>query len=168
MALLGYSQNNFNFISISSIQLNIAIQGLPSSFCFFVCFIRFFLMWAIFKVFIKFVTIFILFYVLVFWGYKACGILTPQPGIKPTPPALEGKVLTTGLPGKSVPGSFWPGHCGHQDSTAWYVFPPSKTNFKFHLHETPLPLLQATLSCPFPEILISPLIVPCYLWLMLE
>ena len=63
-------------------------------------------MWAIFKVFIKFITIFILFYVLVFWGYKACGILTPQPGIKPTPPALEGKVLTTGLPGKSVPGSF--------------------------------------------------------------
>ena len=28
-----------------------------------------------------------------FWifGHKACGILTPQPGIEPTPPALEGK-----------------------------------------------------------------------------
>ena len=26
----------------------------------------------------------------------------PQPGFKPAPPALEGKVLTTGLPGKSL------------------------------------------------------------------
>ena len=35
-----------------------------------------------------------------FWlfGCKACGILSPQPGIKPSPPALEGGVLTTGLP----------------------------------------------------------------------
>ena len=32
----------------------------------------------------------------------ACGILAPQPEIKPTPPALEGKVLTTGPPGKSL------------------------------------------------------------------
>ena len=29
------------------------------------------------------------------------GILAPRPGIELTPPALEGKVLTTGLPGKS-------------------------------------------------------------------
>ena len=36
-----------------------------------------------------------------FFGHKACGILAPQPGIKPTPPALEGEVLTTGLSGKS-------------------------------------------------------------------
>ena len=34
-----------------------------------------------------------------FFGYKACGILTPWPGIEPAPPALEGKVLTTGPPG---------------------------------------------------------------------
>ena len=31
-----------------------------------------------------------------FFGHEACGILTSQPGIEPTPPALEGKVLTTG------------------------------------------------------------------------
>ena len=39
-----------------------------------------------------------------FWifGREACGILTPQPGIKPAPPALEGRVLTTGPPGKSL------------------------------------------------------------------
>ena len=38
-----------------------------------------------------------------FWllGHKACGILAPQPGIKPTPRALEGKVATTGSPEKS-------------------------------------------------------------------
>ena len=34
------------------------------------------------------------------FGHEACEILAPQPGIKPTPPALEGEVLTTGLPGK--------------------------------------------------------------------
>ena len=39
-----------------------------------------------------------------FWlsGHEACGILAPQPGIEPSPPALEGKVLTTGPPGKSL------------------------------------------------------------------
>ena len=36
-----------------------------------------------------------------FFGPKACGILAPRPGIGPAPPALEGEVLTTGLPGKS-------------------------------------------------------------------
>ena len=34
-------------------------------------------------------------------GHKACGILTPQQGIEPAPPAVEGEVLTTTLPGKS-------------------------------------------------------------------
>ena len=32
-------------------------------------------------------------------------ILAPQPGIEPTLPALEGEVLTTGPPGKSLPFS---------------------------------------------------------------
>ena len=31
-----------------------------------------------------------------------CGILVPQPGIKPTSPALEGWFYTTGPPGKSL------------------------------------------------------------------
>ena len=34
-----------------------------------------------------------------FFSNEACGILDPHPGIKPTPPALEGAVLTTGPPG---------------------------------------------------------------------
>ena len=58
-------------------------------------------MWTIFKVFIEFVTILLLFYALVFW-LKARGILAPQPGNQPAPPALEGKALTTGPPGKPL------------------------------------------------------------------
>ena len=54
-------------------------------------------MWTIFKVFIEFVTILLLSYVLLF-AQEACGILVPQPGIEPTPPALEGEVISTGPP----------------------------------------------------------------------
>ena len=56
---------------------------------------------ALFNVCVKFVAILLLFYVLGCFGQEACGFLAPQPGIKPAPPALEGGVLTTGLPGKS-------------------------------------------------------------------
>ena len=38
-----------------------------------------------------------------FFGPEACGTLVPSPGIKPTPPVLEGEVLTTGLAGKTPP-----------------------------------------------------------------
>ena len=37
-----------------------------------------------------------------FFGYKVCRILAPGPGIEPLSSALEGKVLTTGPPGKSL------------------------------------------------------------------
>ena len=57
-------------------------------------------MWTIFQVFIEFVTI-LLRFMFWFFGHEACGILSPLPGIKPSPPALEGEVLTTGPPGKS-------------------------------------------------------------------
>ena len=33
---------------------------------------------------------------------SACGILVPQPGIKPVSPALQDRFLTTGPPGKSL------------------------------------------------------------------
>jgi len=36
-----------------------------------------------------------------FFGIEPCGILAPQQGIEPLSPALEGKVLTTGPPGKT-------------------------------------------------------------------
>ena len=37
-----------------------------------------------------------------FYGSEKCGVLTPQLRTEPTPPALEGKVLTTGPSGKSL------------------------------------------------------------------
>ena len=66
-------------------------------------FFKIFLMWTIFKVFLKFVTIWILLYVVLrfwFFSYKTCGTLAAWPGIKYTLPVLEVKVLT-GPPGKS-------------------------------------------------------------------
>ena len=45
-----------------------------------------------------------LFYVLIF-VCKAYGILVLQPGIEPAPLAIEGKVLTTGPPGRYSPSS---------------------------------------------------------------
>ena len=57
-----------------------------------------------FKFFIEFVTTLLLFYVLFFffwpWGMWD---LSPQPGIEPALPAVEGEVSTTGPPGKSQP-----------------------------------------------------------------
>ena len=41
-----------------------------------------------------------------FFGPGACEILAPWPGIEPAPPALEGELLTTGLPGKSLKDIF--------------------------------------------------------------
>ena len=40
-------------------------------------------------------------FILWFFGFQACGILASRPEIKPTPPMLEGGVLTTGPPGKA-------------------------------------------------------------------
>ena len=45
-----------------------------------------------------------IFYILLFW-LEVCGILAYQAGIKPTLPASEGKVLTTGPPEKSLGAS---------------------------------------------------------------
>ena len=42
------------------------------------------------------------FMVFYFLAIRHVGILAPQPGIKPSPSALESKVLTTGPPGKSL------------------------------------------------------------------
>ena len=53
-------------------------------------------MWAIFKTFIEFATILLLF---CFFVQEAYSFLAPQPGIRPTPSVLEGKVLTTGHQG---------------------------------------------------------------------
>ena len=38
---------------------------------------------------------------LLVFGYDTCGFLAPRPGTEPTPPTLQGKVLTSGPPGLS-------------------------------------------------------------------
>ena len=54
-------------------------------------------MWTVFKVFIEFVTILLLFYSFWFFDTKACGILVPRPGIEPRTLCIRRqKVLTTG------------------------------------------------------------------------
>ena len=116
--------------------------------CFF-----YFLILSIFifcKAFIEFATILLLFYVLVF-GRKACGILAPPPGIKPASPALEGEVLTTGLPGKSclcfeVPVS----NCGIEvmDPTGCFYI-------SFHWKENAVNFMSATpviICMPIPVV----------------
>ena len=65
---------------------------IPSFWLLLFFFLRFFLMWTIFKVFIEFVTILLLFYVLVFWPRGMWDLSSPT---------KEGGVLTTGTPGKS-------------------------------------------------------------------
>ena len=64
-------------------------------------FLRFFLMGTIFKVFTEFVTILLLFYILVFC-LVAWRILAPWPGIKPAASSLEGEGLTTEPPENSL------------------------------------------------------------------
>ena len=68
--------------------------------CFFLSFC--FLVWIIFKVFVE--LLHYCFFCLCSGFLNARhvgGILTPQPGIKPSSPALEVEVLTTVPPGKS-------------------------------------------------------------------
>ena len=45
---------------------------------------------------------FVLIFFFFFFDQEACRILASRPGIGPTSSVLEGKVLTTGLPGKSL------------------------------------------------------------------
>ena len=56
-------------------------------------------MWVIFKVSTEFVNSIVSVVDFLFFFFflvrEACGILALPPGIEPTPPALEGEVLTT-------------------------------------------------------------------------
>ena len=60
-----------------------------------------------------------------FFGFEACGILAPRPGIKLRHLALEGEVLTTGPPGKPQELPFLlKGSCFYQDAFfAFFDFP---------------------------------------------
>ena len=71
------------------------LDSLTNDFLSYFTFKDFLLCGLFFKLFLKFVTILLLFHVLEFWPG---GMWDPsyQPGIEHAAPALEGKVLTTG------------------------------------------------------------------------
>ena len=96
-----------------------------------------------------------------FFGHEACGIFAPQPGIEPTPPALEGEVLTARPPGKSLHRPSWTRptfsvsslHILFPQFSAW--LPPScHSGFSSNAtsSETPFPeqLVHPTLSHSLP------------------
>ena len=60
----------------------------------------FFFMWTIFLKSLLNLVQYCFCFLSWFFGCEARGVLVPWPGIKPTPPALEGEVLATGPPGK--------------------------------------------------------------------
>ena len=64
--------------------------------------VSFFLIWTILKKFLMNLLQHCFCFMFWFFGHEACGILAPWLEIQPTHPALVGKVLTTGLPGKSL------------------------------------------------------------------
>ena len=51
-----------------------------------------------FEVFTEFVTVLLLMFMFWCFGHEAVDFISPE--IEPTPPALEGEVLTAGPPGK--------------------------------------------------------------------
>ena len=63
-------------------------------------FFKIIFMWTIFKVFMNLLQ-YCFCFMFWFFGCKACGVLALQPGIKPTPSAFEGEVLTIIPPRKS-------------------------------------------------------------------
>ena len=66
-----------------------------------------------------------------FFGHEPCGILAPQPGMEPSPLALEGKVLTTELPEQFLDYSCHPLLC--KTSFSWALGLSSS----FQLHRDP-------------------------------
>ena len=74
---------------------NLAIFGL------FFCFLRFFLYGPFYESLLNLLQ-YCCCFMFSFSGHKAYEILFPRPGIEPMPLVLEGEVLTTGPPRKSL------------------------------------------------------------------
>ena len=102
-------QSHWDFCSSQEFSLYLLQAGFSnittnSSGLFFILFYLDFFFFGcgpFFQVFIELVTMRFCF-MFCFLGPKAWGILAPQPGIKLTPPVLEGQVLTAGPPCKSL------------------------------------------------------------------
>ena len=72
-----------------------------------------FLIWTTFKVVIEFVSILLLFCVLIFFflARRQVGSQLPAQGLNLLLPALAGPVLTAEPPGRSQENIFFPGYC---------------------------------------------------------
>ena len=81
-------------------------------------------MWTIFKVFIEFVTLLLLFYVWVLWPGDMWDLSYPTRNRSHTP-AMEGEVLTTESPGKSLRIFFF-------NYSSYHVFGLSFRSYPFH------------------------------------
>ena len=58
-----------------------------------------------------------------FFGPEVCRVLALQPGIEPAPSALEGELLTTGPPGKSLKVLMYWYNSNNSTCSAFQVFP---------------------------------------------
>ena len=66
----------------STYYISNLVTHMDSCFFLFICLLKIFLMWTIFKVFIEFVIIFLQFFFMFwFFGCKACEISAPWPEI---------------------------------------------------------------------------------------
>ena len=86
----------------------LASTHFPSFIFLFTYFLKFFFFFFWCRPFLKKRLYWILYstahsFMFCFFGHNSCGILTPWPGIEPTPSALEGEILATGPPKKSQP-----------------------------------------------------------------
>ena len=118
----GWSKGNFSLRS-NSVQLPSIKQNLNAFFSFFL--FTFFLnvnrIWKRLLNLLQYCFCFMF----LFSGHEACGILAPQSRIKPPPPALEGKVLTSRPPGKSLNHFLiW----GKKNISKFSIFPPILTS----------------------------------------
>ena len=96
------------------------------------------------KVFTEFVTILFLFHVLIFFSQEACGILASQPGMKLTPSASEGKVLTAGPPGKSLEEQSFKADIMFYESSP----PTHRDVLTLHLPQAPRDKAEAMTTAP--------------------
>ena len=89
-------QSNSSVQGSATMERRVEVKRFHVFFCFFEDVLV--LMWTIFKVFVEYVNMLPLLLTFLFFGREACGVLVPRLRVTPSP-HLEGKVLTTGLPG---------------------------------------------------------------------
>ena len=106
--------------------------------------------WTVFKSLLNLLLLsYILLLVLLsIFDHEVCGNLTPQTEIKPNPPALEGEVLITGLPKKSL--FFF--KCILLVDVSCYMTPPTQEKGKHDISHMVWPLWRRAVISLFLRI----------------